>query len=377
MLNVLYICHSPNNLGGAVLSLFNMIQSVRQSVNSIVVLQSEGVVSQFFIQHGIECIIANFPNNIRNRSIVKHIITYPLKRILHANMNTNAVRMIKKHLAGRKIDIIHSNASVFIFGDILAQKLHTKHVWHFREFQDIDFNIHSFLGQSDLNHRMARADSLIAITKAVYEHWNFGRYKNSCYIWDAVCKKNDCIFDDKKDKYFLFCAASLDEAKGVYSVVNAFGLSGLADMGYRLKLIGREGTSCVMDNIKGIAYEHNIMDSIDFLGYQKNIKPYMEKATAFVMASHNEGLGRVTIEAMFYGCPVIARASGGTLEFLTDQETGFYFKDDKQCSDLMCQLTSELPVEVIKKAKDFAVNNFSEEVYGEKILMKYINLKEI
>lgn len=34
------------------------------------------------------------------------------------------------------------------------------------------------------------------------------------------------------------------------------------------------------------------------------------------MTSVNEGLGRVTIEAMFYGCLVVARHTGGTLEFL-------------------------------------------------------------
>ena len=230
-INVLYICHAPDNLGGASLSLLNLIKSVKDNVNCIVILGKEGVVSQYFRDNGIECIIANFPCNIRNRNFIVHIITFPLKFLMHLVKSKLAILKVKRALCSRKIDIVHSNSSVFIFGDILSKKLNTKHVWHFREFQDIDFNMKPFLGKYDLKKRMRRADVLIAITKAVYDHWHFDEYANSMYIWDAVRSEKDSVIQINKEKYFLFCAALLSKAKGVDCALRAFGLSGMAKQG--------------------------------------------------------------------------------------------------------------------------------------------------
>ena len=371
MINVLYLCHAPDNLGGAALSLFNLIKSVQNQVNSIVVLEKEGAVSAFFRKKGIECIIAPFPCNIKNNKCILHVTTFVFKYLSYCLRNVKSRRIIKKALCGRKIDIVHSNSSVFIFGDILARTLKVKHVWHFREFQDIDFDMHPFLGMKDLVRRMQSADSLIAITKAVYDHWDFSRYPNACYLWDAVRSKNDCVEILEKDKYFLFCAALLSKTKGIESVLKAFGLSGVANYGYKLKIIGKCNSESYMCKLRNIAKDYGICDKIEFLGYKEDVKPYMEKATAFLMASENEGLGRVTIEAMFYGCLVIARHSGGTLEFLKEGFNGLYFNDDVQLASTMKDVSMILPVEIIKNAQKFVVNNFSEEIYGAKMVKIY------
>ena len=129
--------------------------------------------------------------------------------------------------------------------------------------------------------------------------------------------------------------------------------------------------SVIRGVILRLAENYGICDKIEFLGYKEDVKPYMEKATAFLMASENEGLGRVTIEAMFYGCLVIARHSGGTLEFLKEGFNGLYFNDDVQLASTMKDVSMILPVEIIKNAQKFVVNNFSEEIYGAKMVKIY------
>ncbi len=262
---------------------------------------------------------------------------------------------------------MHSNSSVFIFGDILARSLKAKHVWHFREFQDIDFNMYPFLGMRDLQKRMRRADALIAITKAVYDHWHFSEYGNSIYVWDAVRSTKDCSMQINKEKYFLFCAALLSKAKGVDCALRAFGLSGIAKQGFRLKIVGKCKSEALKSELSNITKYYNIEDCVEYLGYQANIKPYMEKAAAFLMTSVNEGLGRVTIEAMFYGCLVVARHTGGTLEFLKNGYNGLYFDNDEQLSKILINVSNKTPIEIISNAQKFAIENFSEEIYGVRI----------
>ena len=114
-----------------------------------------------------------------------------------------------------------------------------------------------------------------------------------------------------------------------------------------------------------VAKEAGVENNVEFRGYVADIRSLMSKATAYLMCSEFEGLGRVTIEAMFYGCPVIARRSGGTLEIITDR------RNVEECSGLMNMLASALPLDVVRKAQKDAVARYSEEEYGSEIMRVY------
>ena len=89
------------------------------------------------------------------------------------------------------------------------------------------------------------------------------------------------------------------------------------------------------------------------------------------MASENEGLGRVTAEAMFYGCPVIALASGGTLDIVKDKETGYLYNTSDECAELIHHVCTTPQETIILRAQDFVMQNLSQEVYGPKIMTLY------
>lgn len=68
-----------------------------------------------------------------------------------------------------------------------------------------------------------------------------------------------------------------------------------------------------------------INSDVYFLGERSNIPEIMKDLDVFVMASHNEPFGLVTVEAMAAGIPVVATNTGGTSEIITDGETGLLF----------------------------------------------------
>ena len=210
----------------------------------------------------------------------------------------------------------------------------------------------------------------IAITKAVYEHWNLDKARNACYLWDAVRSEKDVIYKERKQKYFFFCAAMLSDAKGAAFAIEAFGRSNLAKDGYKLVLAGNI-TENYKNTLEGIMKTYDITKDVELIGYCNNIKPYMAEATAFLMCSKNEGLGRVTIEAMFYGCPVIARNTGGTSEIINNKENGILFTDIASCIEAMNNITHNSYKEMILEAQHFAILYFSEEKYGKRINRMY------
>ena len=59
-----------------------------------------------------------------------------------------------------------------------------------------------------------------------------------------------------------------------------------------------------------------------FLGQRNDIAEILATFDLFVLPSHNEGLGRVLLEAMAMGKPIVATAVGGIPEIVKNQETG-------------------------------------------------------
>lgn len=373
-IKVFYISHESKEIAGATLSLYNLIHSVEEWVEPVVLLDRKDVVYDFFQERGIPCLVFPFKRVLYNYGFIKRVLLSLPRLIRDSISNYKCLQFVKSQLGSQRIDIIHSNSSAITVGEYLAKHLGVKHVWHVREFLDKDFHFHPFGGMDRLRKRINRADACIAITSQVAQHWNMTG-ANAHVIWDAVRKEEDVCAILPKEKFFLFCCASLSDTKGADTAVKAFCMSGLSQKGYSLKMVG----NCTEDYKEKLghiirSFSDDMMEHVEFLGYQKDITPLMKKATGFLMCSQNEGLGRVTIEAMCYGCPVIARHSGGTVDYLKDRETGFFFTHDEQCASLMNEVSSMSVPTTIYAANKFFKQHFTEEVYGIQINCIYQEL---
>jgi glycosyltransferase involved in cell wall biosynthesis len=65
-----------------------------------------------------------------------------------------------------------------------------------------------------------------------------------------------------------------------------------------------------------------ISSNIIFTGVLPDIRPALSAANVFVLASRNEGMGRVFIEAMTAKLPVIGTSVGGIPSLIRDGKTG-------------------------------------------------------
>lgn len=364
-IKVLYITNECHELAGSTYSLYNLIHSVNEWVDPVVLVQEKGVVNDFFKNKGIETIVSSYRRNLFNYVGGRRILLYIPRICKDFICNHVACIRLDRLLKKQDIKIVHSNSTVVEFGILLSKKIGAKHVWHLREFMDLDFNFNPLGGMKQLRKKINKADAVIAISHPIANHWRISEEQKIFVIWDAIRPFNEIMYIERKEKFFLFCCATLSDTKGADVAVTAFAYSGLAQKGYRLLMIG----ACSSEYRKKLDSIYTL--NIEYLGYQKEIKHFMKKSQAFLMCSKHEGLGRTTVEAMFYGCPVLARRAGGTQDFIVDRINGLFFDTVQECASLMNFCVENDLSELCKNANQFVAGNFTEEVYGKKIMDIY------
>ncbi|HIE30269.1 TPA: glycosyltransferase family 1 protein [Candidatus Poribacteria bacterium] len=82
------------------------------------------------------------------------------------------------------------------------------------------------------------------------------------------------------------------------------------------------GDGLLEAKLKQMANDLGIRKNLLFLGYRQDVPELMSIFDIFVLPSLNEGLGRVLIEAMAAGKPVVATRVGGIPDVVLDEVTG-------------------------------------------------------
>lgn len=141
---------------------------------------------------------------------------------------------------------------------------------------------------------------------------------------------------------FLFGSVTrLDPVKGTDILIKA-----MAEMCERFPLArlmivgeGHEETK-----LKEQCENLKISDKVIFTGYQKNVVDFIHMMDVFILPSFNEGMGRVIIEAMACGKPVIASRTGGIPALIEYEQEGILVSpgDATELAGAMADLISSL-----------------------------------
>ena len=75
--------------------------------------------------------------------------------------------------------------------------------------------------------------------------------------------------------------------------------------GWKLQIAGT-GSEESLNYLKQLCKENGVEDSVEFLGFRKDIEKLYQDASIFVLSSRYEGFGLVLIEAMSQGCACVA-----------------------------------------------------------------------
>ena len=172
----------------------------------------------------------------------------------------------------------------------------------------------------------------------------------------------------RQARLFLY-AGVITPTKGLIHLIRAFIELLKERPEARLLLIGREQHLEYAQELKQLVSHNALLGKIDFMPEmpQKELAHWMGQADIFVLPSLSEGLGRVIIEAMASGMPVLGSNVGGIPEIVQDGKTGFLVPpgDEAALSVRMSQLLCdpEKTDDMGREARAFAKQFFSKESY--------------
>lgn len=233
---------------------------------------------------------------------------------------------LARYIKEQDIDIVHDNTSVSYIGYHAAKIAHVKHVWHFREFMEEDFNCH-YWKKEQLFKLFNQSDANIAVSEALCK-----KYENEIHNLQVIYNGIDTEkYYHRKNKIFdsplvkTLCVGRVCDGKGQKDLVTA---AGILYQKYGEKIhISLAGvyTDFEYKKIMAIAKKFGIEENVHFLGQCSDMIDIYAQNDVICMVSKCEAFGRVTVEAMLSGCLALGADSGGTREILTSK-TGIKYQ---------------------------------------------------
>lgn len=229
-------------------------------------------------------------------------------------------------------DLIHTNSSVLPIGHYLSEALAIPHVWHIREMARLHYNMRFFPSRNHLIDALKKTARVVVISQKVKEvvigdqsiHWSL--------IYNGILDKHQILANQEllnrernpSQPFRFLIIGMIHPNKGQMDALQAFGL--LDDPNSELHIVG-SGRKQYTRQLKYWAKSNGIADRVVFHGYVAHPQSIFQEADAVLMCSRNEGMGRVTVEAMAYGKPVIGLVSGATPELIDHQVNGLLYRD--------------------------------------------------
>ena len=292
-------------------------------------------------------------------------------------------RRIRKIVSEFNPDIIHSNNSCFTLGLEIANDLNIPHIQHIREYGKLDIGKSYFPTKNNYVQSISKKNDLVlCITNDIKRYFlSDKKYRNWHVVYDGVINGKN-IFIPIKEPYFLY-VGRLFPGKCVFELINQFAVFVQnTSSNIRLKIVG-DGTNEYKEKLVKCVLENKIVDKVDFLGYSSDVYSIMSKALALFVPSSFEGFGFITVEAMFCGCLVIGRNTGGTKEqfdnglTLEGDEIAIRFDNDEDLASIMENISMngvESYYSMIKRSQKVVMQCYTIDISADVVYGLYENM---
>lgn len=287
------------------------------------------------------------------------------------------LRAVVEIVAKTRPDIIYSNSSVIYYGAWAARIVRKPHVWHLREYGDLDYGLAPDFGRDYFRSLLRESAAVVTISRSIERHHlsGLGTVKRSM-IYNGVAESSRCAPAPRRicqgGPLRLAVVGVVQPMKGHFQAIEALSLIRRQFPAVSLAIVGT-GPADYVTSLRTKVRQLGLDGAVSFTGYVADPLLWMrDHADVLIMASENEAFGRVTAEAMTQAIPAIGRNSGGTPEVITHDQNGLLY--DGTVDDLARKILilagdpaayERLSEAALRSARDrFTVERYVEEVYG-------------
>ena len=368
-MKIVWISHG-SRLSGAELCLLEAVEGLaRQRVDVHVIVPSDGPLIERLEALGISVSIipANWWMSFKG-------LRSPLRRAWRLARNIIACKSATRLLKEVRPDVVVTNTLTVPYGAVAARFVGTSHVWYVHEFGEEDHGLLFDLGEHLTLALVNRLSEKIIVNSTATLN-KFRRYfspdKLSLVYYGVPVPVQGNNENQPGSPLELILIGYISPAKGQDEAVRALASLREKQLSLRLTLIGAEWED-YGSYLRALASELQVSDSIRFVPFTTDRLRFMQEADLALICSRAEAFGRVTIEAMKLGKPVVGANTGATLELIKDGWNGLLYRhgDPKDLAKKIEYLydNRSLVAEMGRNAQSWATQEFSSERYTAGLL---------
>jgi glycosyltransferase involved in cell wall biosynthesis len=340
-MKICFVSHSAG-LGGAERVLLESIELLHaQGTECCALMPTEGPFCQELRKLGIPVAIISYPMWMGRG---KASFWTRLKAALNLVKDT---LLAAWQVSRWKCDVVYSNTATVCVGAFAARLLGRPHVWHLEEFGFEDQGLSFLFGQRFSLSLIERLSSrCICLSSALARKYEQSIDPSKITIvypsmhralnGEGSSSREDSSILRRTDGFRCVLVGALIEGKGQRDAVLALARLKQEGIAAELVIVGR-GEAEYQRSLAELVRANGLENEVIFIEQVKNSLPVMRSADAVLICSKSEAFGRVTIEGMFSGRPVVGARSGATPELIKEGVSGLLYAQG-DCSDLAAKI---------------------------------------
>lgn len=329
-IHVLHILNSAH--GGSAISTFELIEALseRGVKSSLVCFNNASSDQQHAIQRIVDGRVMFIPLYWMNKRIRSAWWKRPIieiKSLLSTYKGHRYQSQIRDFIRNHGVNVIHSSTILNPEGAFAARQNSLPHVWHVRELIGPDNHFHFYNYKKWSQFVLDHCARLVANSSVTEQ----------CLLKYFPCRKVVCISNgiristynlkvhtNSKPKVLVGMIGNLTtrwKNHEFFVRVSAFFID-RTDVEFRIYGAIPDTQDSYYNHIAGLARSLKVDNVLRFIPFRKPQEIVSEIDILF-HPSEFESFGRIFVEAMAGGIPVVAVRAGGALEIITDSENGF------------------------------------------------------
>jgi glycosyltransferase involved in cell wall biosynthesis len=279
----------------------------------------------------------------------------------------------------KKIDIIHLNNQIVLnyFGLCIAKILNIQCISHLRTFNSYG------LTKSKISYANEIGVNYMAISEQIKNYWIekglplesvATLYDPYPRLYENYSSSNNLEFIDSHGGYKLVFFGRLIERNGIPFLIETFKMILSSGIQAKLYLVGSGEEE---NRLRDLVYCQELGEDVIFLGYSSDPLAIIKRMDLLILPSKEEGLGRVLLEAMDIGIPVIGTEVGGIPEVIDNEVNGLLvpYGDKFALKEAILRVLNDevLRQNIINAGFHTLQSKFNEECYSKKLENVYSN----